>query len=162
MLQSGAKWGLLREFIKAQRPLVQRYGAVMMPDDDLEMVGPDVSRAFEIFKALRLDLGQPALCSSYNSVSAWPLTFRRPELLAHTTDFVEVMAPMASVHKLYHTILETLRDAEYGWGLDYLWPFLLGYPDDKVAVIDAVCMHHPYAKQKDAASLYDLDLAVDR
>lgn len=28
--------------------------------------------------------------------------------------------------------------ATAGWGLDWLWPFLLGYPAEKVAVIDEV------------------------
>ncbi|MDB5210585.1 MAG: hypothetical protein JWQ30_1412, partial [Sediminibacterium sp.] len=28
------------------------------------------------------------------------------------------------------------------WGYDYLWPYLLGYPKDKIAIIDAVRMVH--------------------
>ena len=28
-----------------------------------------------------------------------------------------------------------------GWGLDWLWPFLLGYPSEKVAIIDEVLSH---------------------
>ena len=29
-----------------------------------------------------------------------------------------------------------------GWGLDWLWPFLLGYPQNKIAVIDQVSIAH--------------------
>ncbi|KAL4420071.1 hypothetical protein ABPG77_004336 [Micractinium sp. CCAP 211/92] len=30
-----------------------------------------------------------------------------------------------------------------GWGLDFLLPFVLGYPRDRIAIIDAACMVHP-------------------
>jgi hypothetical protein len=29
-----------------------------------------------------------------------------------------------------------------GWGLDSIWPALVHYPQDRIAVIDAVCMRH--------------------
>lgn len=38
-------------------------------------------------------------------------------------------------------------------GLDIVWPFLLGYPKDSVAVIDSICAFHPVA-QLDKVSTY--------
>ncbi len=35
-----------------------------------------------------------------------------------------------------------------------MWPFLLRYPDDRVAVIDEVCMRHP--TRKSGGSLYSV------
>ena len=35
-----------------------------------------------------------------------------------------------------HVILPTLEDAYTAWGLDLVWPVLLGFPRDKIAVID--------------------------
>lgn len=29
-----------------------------------------------------------------------------------------------------------------GWGLDYVWPYLLRYPSDEIGIIDAVCVSH--------------------
>ena len=42
-----------------------------------------------------------------------------------------------------------------GWGLDFVWPYLLGYPADRLAVIDEVCMYHPNAAKQPCRSLYD-------
>jgi hypothetical protein len=57
------------------------------------------------------------------------------------TNFVEVLAPLFSLEallKVYQTF-----DLNYsGWGYDYLWPYLLGYPQDKIAIIDNIIMTH--------------------
>lgn len=36
-----------------------------------------------------------------------------------------------------------------GWGLDWLWPFLLGYPSQQVAFIDDICVIHPRKELQD-------------
>ena len=30
-----------------------------------------------------------------------------------------------------------------GHGLDWVWPFLLGYPQEKIAIINDICVVHP-------------------
>lgn len=30
-----------------------------------------------------------------------------------------------------------------GHGLDWVWPFILGYPQEKIAIINDVCVIHP-------------------
>ncbi len=35
-----------------------------------------------------------------------------------------------------------------GWGLDFVWPFLLDFPHDKVAVVDAICFAHTGSAEK--------------
>ena len=42
-----------------------------------------------------------------------------------------------------------------GWGLDFVWPFLLRYPRDKIAVVDQVCMFHPPSTPNKANSVYN-------
>ena len=44
-----------------------------------------------------------------------------------------------------------------GHGLDWVWPFLLGYPQDKIAVIDDVCVIHPkkMLQREGKTSMYD-------
>ena len=45
-----------------------------------------------------------------------------------------------------------------GWGLDWLWPFLLGYPPKQVAFIDEVCVIHPKKtlQDPDKVSMYSI------
>lgn len=44
-----------------------------------------------------------------------------------------------------------------GHGLDWVWPFLLGYPQEKIAYIDEVCIIHPRKslQREGKASMYD-------
>ncbi len=44
-----------------------------------------------------------------------------------------------------------------GHGLDWVWPFLLGYPQDKIAAIDDVCVIHPKKslQREGKTSMYD-------
>jgi hypothetical protein len=57
------------------------------------------------------------------------------------TNFVEVLAPLfdlESLLKVYH-----LFDLNYSsFGFDYLWAHLLGYPQNKIAIIDDIIMDH--------------------
>jgi hypothetical protein len=59
--------------------------------------------------------------------------------------FVEIMAPIFETDFFFGFILPSLYNAYTGWGLDFIWPFLLRYPRAKIAVIDEVCMQHPGA-----------------
>ena len=51
-------------------------------------------------------------------------------------------------------LLHPAAAAAAGWGLDCVWPFLLGYPRDKVAVLDDVCMFHAADRRSGGASIY--------
>jgi hypothetical protein len=39
-------------------------------------------------------------------------------------------------------LINTFDITESGWGLDILWSKLLGYPTDKIAIIDSVTIEH--------------------
>lgn len=41
--------------------------------------------------------------------------------------------------------MPSLHEAQTGLGLDWCWPHLLGYPRDRIAVIDAACARHAVA-----------------
>lgn len=70
-------------------------------------------------------------------------------------NMVEIMAPIFEMELFDRMVRPTLFDAYFGWGLDWLWPALLSYPPDKVAVIDEVCVYHPKTDRKNSA-LYKL------
>ena len=44
-----------------------------------------------------------------------------------------------------------------GYGLDWVWPLLMGFPQDRVAIIDEVCVIHPRKESQPIgkASMYD-------
>jgi hypothetical protein len=64
------------------------------------------------------------------------------------TNFCELMAVTFERSVWDTTIVPTLRDADTGWGLDFIWPFLLGFPRTKVAIVDAVCTYHAAEQKK--------------
>jgi hypothetical protein len=60
--------------------------------------------------------------------------------------------PHPSSHACYRACLPLPHPA----GLDFVWPFLLHYPRDRIAVIDDVCMLHPHTAEgkKGEGSIY--------
>ncbi|KAK3241370.1 hypothetical protein CYMTET_48860 [Cymbomonas tetramitiformis] len=58
------------------------------------------------------------------------------------TQFVEVQMPVFSRYAL-EKCMKTFQETTSTWGLDLIWPKLLGYPTDKIAIIDAVQAYHP-------------------
>jgi len=151
----GPKWRLVRD-MATQHPAVwkgirRQYKAIMVADDDLIMDTCVISRSFEIHSAYHLLLSQPSLCAP---PPGSPLPTWYPMVLQSTmvdfpvlrlSTFVEIMAPIFETHFFFGFILPSLYNAYTGWGLDFIWPFLLRYPRAKIAVIDEVCMQHPGA-----------------
>lgn len=74
------------------------------------------------------------------------------------TNFVELMAPTFETHFLNTTVWSTLTEAYTGWALDFIWPFLLKFPRDKVAIVDAVCMGHSLQPQAGKKTVYDAEM----
>ena len=77
------------------------------------------------------------------------------------TNFVELMAPTFATSLLDTLIRETLGEAYTGWGLDFVWPYLMKYPRDKVAVVDAVCIDHAKEAAADRQRLYNVQMPRD-
>lgn len=92
------------------------------------------------------------------SWSWWRIMFQQKDKLLRYVSFVEIMAPIFTFREGFYDqfVVPTLFDAYTGWGLDFVWPFLLKYPRNRIAVIDDVCMIHPAGKKK-TQSIYDSD-----
>lgn len=61
----GAKWRVVSHFLNSSMwrlDLSHRYEMVMVADDDLELPLTMLNRFFQIFKAFKLLLAQPAVC----------------------------------------------------------------------------------------------------
>ncbi len=132
------------------------YGRIWFPDDDLMLSWSDINHLFHISRRSDLDLAQPALLPSEDCPIAHRVTARQPDKLLRYGDFVEIMCPLFSPAAL-RLCIGSFRDSVSGFGLDYLWPSLLGGPRARIAIIDAVGISHT----RRVAGNYDLRKAID-
>lgn len=136
--RKGGKWHNLAWLLEQEE--VERYQAVFLPDDDLELDSRAINRLFDRAAQYELALAQPAF--TWDSLARWGITLVRPWMMLRYTNFVENGAVLFSREALAacrHTFKESLT----GFGLDLLWPLLLGYPQRRVAVVDDVPCRHP-------------------
>lgn len=133
----GQKWPAVFEL--AESGELPPFDFVWCVDDDIDCDWSTVNRLFELVARHGLDLAQPAL--GEGSYVAHAVTRRRPDCLLRYTSFVEVMAPVFS-RAAFETCAPPMPFAKSGWGLDFVWPKLLGYPRDRIAILDAVPVRH--------------------
>ena len=148
----GPKWTGLRVALEEWDGW-RDYDYVWMPDDDIYVDQDTVSRMFATAHATGLDLFAPALHES--SHFAHFDTMRNRRFHGRRVGFVEIMVPGFSRAAL-ERLLPTLDESEtgWGWGLDSVWPKLLGYRD--VGVIDAT----PVIHTRPVGQMRDPDLAA--
>lgn len=118
---------------------IDNYDWVWLPDDDLLADMPTLNRFFDIVEEYDLDMAQPAL--GVGSYVAHPITTQRPHMKLRFTTFVEIMAPCFS-RKALGICLPYLGATASSWGLNWLFPKLLGYPERGIAVVDATPVIH--------------------
>ncbi|MDB5867843.1 MAG: hypothetical protein JWP96_175 [Polaromonas sp.] len=135
---AGPKWTGLRALLNDWKGW-QDYERIWLPDDDLLASQEAINRMFSLASALSFDLCAPALHEA--SYYAHYSTMRNHGCFARRTGFVEIMAPCFGVQAL-DRLLPTLdlSPTGWGWGLDSLWPKLLGY--QHMGIIDAATVLH--------------------
>lgn len=153
VLQKGPKWQGLYQLCY-EGSFIFDYDYVAFPDDDLMMTWRDLNRMFVIAADKNLDLSQPAL--SPDSYIAHPITRQHPEKIVRFTNFVEIMTPIFSKSAL-RRCSGTFHLGNSGWGLDDIWPTLLGGHRHRVGIIDAVSVRHT----RPLATNYDRDAAQE-
>ncbi len=143
----GPKWSGIREVLNGWDGW-RDYDYVWLPDDDIRADAATIERMFEVAAAMGLELFAPALDES--SYYAHFITMRNPRFYARRVGFVEIMVPgfsRAALERLLPTL--DLTETGWGWGLDSLWPKLLGY--ENVGVIDGT----PVAHTRPVGRMYD-------
>lgn len=130
----------------------RNYRHIWFPDDDLAMRQGDINRLFEMAAQLRARLCSPALdpASHFSHL----ITMQNTEFIARRTTFVEIMMPCFATETLA-TLMATIDRSTtgYGWGLDFVWPQMLGFDD--VYVIDAVTVLHTRPVHAAPQAVYD-------
>ncbi len=132
------KYQSLHQLLYPGSPLWD-YEYIAFPDDDIEMSRRDINRMFEIAKCHNLALSQPALHPS--SFYSHQITVQQADKRLRYTNFVEVMFPIFSRSALDRCVGSFLL-SESSWGLDQLWPKLLGGHRYQIGIIDAVPVRH--------------------
>ncbi len=132
------KFTALHKLMHRNSPLWD-YDYVMFPDDDLMMSWMDLNNAFEIVREHRLELAQPAL--THDGFCGQPITLQQPDTLLRFTNYVECMMPIFSIEAL-RLCAPTFAHATVGWGLDCIWPAMIGSTSNRVAILDLVAVRH--------------------
>lgn len=132
----GEKWGCIKKYFINNPHLFEQYDTFWFPDDDLLINNESINKLFDIHNSYGLLLSQPAAIG----YTSHQITNPQNSKLRYTS-FVEIMCPMMSKDTL-KVLLETFDLSKSGWGLDILWPKILGYPKDKIAIIDEIVVNH--------------------
>jgi hypothetical protein len=136
-MAKGEKYHLLKSFIQNNIEFISKYESIWLPDDDVAIPSEDINKLFNIVKEYNLSIAQPSMDGYVSHEITKPIS----NSLLRYTNFVEVLAPLFNLEtllKVYNTF-----DLNYSsWGYDYLWPHLLDYPQDKIAIIDDIVMTH--------------------
>jgi hypothetical protein len=116
-----------------------RYEAIWFPDDDIKCDPAAVERLFATFRRHRMLLAQPSLADG--SYVAHEITRWNGSVAVRFTNFIEAMCPLFSRDAL-RTCVPSFLEARSAFGLDMIWPTMLGSPRDRIGMIDAAPVVH--------------------
>lgn len=114
-----------------------RYEYIFIPDDDLYLEPQQINRLFELAKEYDLQLCQPSLVGYYSLL----ITLHVPQNILRYTNYVEIMCPCFR-RDAFELCKDTFLYNKSCWGIDMLWNKRLGFPKDKIAIIDEVAAVH--------------------
>ena len=133
----GFKWWLIKSFIENNLDWISQFEYIWFPDDDIQIDTENINELFTLTKKYDLWLCQPSLLG----YASHQITVPHENSILRYTNFVEVMSPLMSLETVLK--LKETFDANYSsWGLDGIWPYILGHPKDKIAIIDKIKMTH--------------------
>lgn len=139
MDSKGTKLPALHDLLEDHWATIGQYRYIWLPDDDLACSGDDIDRLFLACEQYELKLAQPSL--SYDSFFGHLITLNNTSFEVRFTNFVEIMAPCFSIEALA-AVRHTFGANLSGWGLDYVWPQMVGGEPHAVGIIDRVQIKH--------------------
>lgn len=163
------KFSMIYDLLTHQAPqLLEQYDYFYFIDDDVGMDTDEINKMFAFSKAFDLWLTQASL--SQDSFNSWPILKQQPDCVLRYMGQIEVMAPLFSQYALKQCLSSFVSNRS-SWGFDSVWSKMLGYPQSKIAVVDAVIMRHtqpvgggelyrklqidPYVEWKQVTEQYD-------
>jgi hypothetical protein len=134
----GPKWTGLRQLLNSWHGW-RDYECIWLPDDDIAADQQVISSVFDVAAPLGLQLFAPAL--DRRSYFAHFNTMQNTSFFGRRVGFVEIMVPAFTAAALA-AVLPTLdhTPSGWGWGLDAVWPKVLGYED--IGIVDGLTVTH--------------------
>jgi hypothetical protein len=126
--------------------LAQSPEALVIADDDVEIVGGTLRRLVRAGSALGFDLFQSAHVAG--SASAFSFTRVRPLSFARETLFVEQGPLVVVSRKAQRALLPFPSDLGMGWGIELRWWRAAKESGLRLGVVDAVSMRHFRGSQR--------------
>jgi hypothetical protein len=140
--EKGPKFiGLATCLAKIEERLSQ-YEYIGFPDDDLSSDCQNWNRFFDILFEHQPALAQPAL--DLASFFSYHEFLQRKKFILRWTNFVELISPVFRRDSL-SLVMPTFTENKSGWGIDWLWPKLLGAEGLTICVVDATPVLHTRA-----------------
>jgi len=136
----GEKGRLIYSFFKNDFDIkinYTKYANVWLPDDDIIIDAEMINEMFKIHSEFKLYLSQPSLTGFVHH----KIVKNQPDNILRFTNFVEIMCPLMS-SEAFKLLAPYYIENYTSHGLDYLWPKILGFPKNKVAIIDKVIANH--------------------
>jgi GT2 family glycosyltransferase len=131
------KWANLRATLAAYPP--EGCDWLLLVDDDVALPAGFLDSFLLVAEHFGLRVAQPA--HAFASHAAWPVTRRRPGLLARRTRFVEI-GPVTAIHSEAFGALLPLPELEMGWGLDAHWSARAAEEGLPLGIVDATPIRH--------------------
>jgi hypothetical protein len=136
----GFKYHMLHELLTSVRPeWLQQYDYFYFLDDDIDIDTRQINVMFTLSRALNASITQASL--SRDSYCSWPFFKQKNNSFCRFVGQIEVMAPLFERSAL-SACLPSFIGNRSSWGVDSVWPKILGYPKDKLVVFDTVTMKH--------------------
>ena len=117
------------------------YDYFWMPDEDVLLFPCHINELFGKMAQLNLDLAQPSIEKSKESFPSWDIFTHRAGLDVVYSNFIEITCPCFSKKGLMACI-ESFPKSKSGWGLDLVWPKLIGNNGDNMAIINCIIAKH--------------------
>ena len=134
--EKGEKYHITKKIIDNKID-VSPYEYIWLPDIDVQISPESINRLFDIAKKFNLSICQPSMDGYFSHDITYP---RKTSALRYTS-FVEVLAPLFNL-ETFNLLKHTFDCNVTAHGLDFVWPKLLNYPQNKIAIIDAIIMTH--------------------
>lgn len=136
----GFKYKMLYDlFIDHKPEWLEAYDYFYFLDDDIQICTHDINKMFYLTNAFDADISQASL--SQDSFCSWPMFKQNSQCFLRYVGQIEVMAPLFSRNAL-KACIPSFIDSLSSWGMDSVWPKLLGYPENKLIVFDSIMMKH--------------------
>jgi len=122
-------------------PDLLKYEYYWMPDEDINLSSENINKLFALMSLFNLALAQPSIEKSSVSFPSWECFTHRDKPDIIYTNFVEITCPCFSNAGLF-SCLETFYKSQSGWGLDIVWPKLIGDNHKNIAILNSIVAQH--------------------